>query len=312
MFFSDRAHPVADRAASGTCPVPATGRGVRAGAGALRLRTNPFRQRQGTDARESLPLHPPQALQVQLRWQPRAAGQVAGDLPRRFGPGPGASRRGSRLHPVSGRPSPAPIPAGLGGTQSRLHDKTKTQSRLHDKTNRYEENQPGGFKMKHHLTISDAPWPARRRHRSSPLQRQLGTAGSAWAAEPPPLGEKEIVYALPGGGSALVMVNGSHPDAGGRRLRGRAQDDGDWGSSTQALANGDLDVFSSAFLPGQQSHVNKYEDKLDFLGTSYAPVPSGLMAPAYVRVQHHRGPQGSQRSGTRSRGRSTAGVRAGA
>ena len=50
----------------------------------------------------------------------------------------------------------------------------------------------------------------------------------------------------------------------------------------QGLATGDVDVFSSAFLPGQQSHINKHEGKLDVIGTSYAPVPSGLMAPAYV------------------------------
>ena len=42
-----RAHPVVGRAASGTCPVPASGRGVRAGAGALRLRTDSVRPRKG-------------------------------------------------------------------------------------------------------------------------------------------------------------------------------------------------------------------------------------------------------------------------
>ena len=112
------------------------------------------------------------------------------------------------------------------------------------------------------------------------LATVLGTAGSA-QAEPPALGKKEIVYALPGGGSALVMVSVASRmlEAVGYEVDHRTITTG---LVYPALANGDVDVFSSAFLPGQQSHVNKYEDKLDFLGTSYAPVPSGLMAPAYV------------------------------
>ena len=112
------------------------------------------------------------------------------------------------------------------------------------------------------------------------LATVLGTAGSA-QAEPPPLGEKEIVYALPGGGSALVMVTVATRmlEAVGYEVEHKTMATG---LVYAALANGDLDVFSSAFLPGQQSHVNKYEGKLDLLGTSYAPVPSGLMAPAYV------------------------------
>ena len=112
------------------------------------------------------------------------------------------------------------------------------------------------------------------------LATVLGMAGSA-QAEPPALGKKEIVYALPGGGSALVMVSVASRmlEAVGYEVDHRTITTG---LVYPALANGDVDVFSSAFLPGQQSHVNKYEDKLDFLGTSYAPVPSGLMAPAYV------------------------------
>lgn len=59
------------------------------------------------------------------------------------------------------------------------------------------------------------------------------------------------------------------------------------GSIYQGLPTGDVDVFSSAFLPGQQSHINKHEGMLDYLGTSYAAVPPGLMAPAYVPVNTH-------------------------
>ena len=108
----------------------------------------------------------------------------------------------------------------------------------------------------------------------------FGPAGSAWA-DPPPLGKKKIVYALPGGGSALVMLNVASKmlERVGYDVEKKTMA---LGLIYQGLATGDVDVFSSAFLPGQNSHVNKHEGKLDFLGTSYAPVPSGLMAPAYV------------------------------
>ena len=108
----------------------------------------------------------------------------------------------------------------------------------------------------------------------------FGPAGSV-RADPPPLGKKDIVYALPGGSSALVMLNVASKmlERVGYEVEQKTMA---LGLIYQGLATGDIDVFSSAFLPGQHSHVNKHEGKLDFIGTSYAPVPSGLMAPAYV------------------------------
>ena len=112
------------------------------------------------------------------------------------------------------------------------------------------------------------------------LGAMVGSTASSWA-EPPPVGKKKIVYALPGGSSALIMLK-----TASKMLNkiGYEVDERTMGTGLiyQGLATGDVDLMSSGFLPGQHPHVNKHEDKLDILGTSYAPVPSGLMAPAYV------------------------------
>ena len=112
------------------------------------------------------------------------------------------------------------------------------------------------------------------------LATVVGSAGQSWA-EPPPLGKKKIIYPQPGGGSAQVMLQVTS-----KMLQkvGYEVDEKKMATGLiyQALATGDVDFMSSAFLPGQHPHVNTHEAKLDFIGTSYAPVPSGLMAPAYV------------------------------
>jgi glycine betaine/proline transport system substrate-binding protein len=112
------------------------------------------------------------------------------------------------------------------------------------------------------------------------LATVVGSAASSWA-DAPPLGKKKIIYPQPGGGSAQVMLQVTSKML---QLIGYEVDEKKMATGLiyQALATGDVDFMSSAFLPGQHPHVNKHEAKLDFIGTSYAPVPSGLMAPGYV------------------------------
>ncbi len=50
----------------------------------------------------------------------------------------------------------------------------------------------------------------------------------------------------------------------------------------QALATGKADLFSSAYLPGQQAYFNRQPGKLDIVSMSYGPVSGGLMVPSYV------------------------------
>ena len=109
----------------------------------------------------------------------------------------------------------------------------------------------------------------------------VGSAASSWA-DPPPLGKKKLIYAFSGGTSSLTMMKVASKmlQKVGYEVDERQMQTG---LIYRALANGDIELFSSAFLPGQHSHVNKHEAKLDFIGTSYAPVPSGLMVPAYVK-----------------------------
>jgi glycine betaine/proline transport system substrate-binding protein len=58
----------------------------------------------------------------------------------------------------------------------------------------------------------------------------------------------------------------------------------DTGLIYQSLSTGDVDVFFNAWLPGQQSYLNKLGDKIDILATSAGPTPGGLMVPSYVNV----------------------------
>ena len=101
------------------------------------------------------------------------------------------------------------------------------------------------------------------------------------ARDLPPVGKKKIIYGNPGAGSALIFITTATILL---EKIGYEVDSKKMGTGLiyQGLATGDVDLMSTAFLPGQHPHVNKHEDKLDFIGTSYAPVPSGLLAPAYV------------------------------
>ncbi len=99
----------------------------------------------------------------------------------------------------------------------------------------------------------------------------------------PPLGKKTIVWAYGPWGTGRVMT------AMGKMLLEKIGYSVDMklldvGLSYQAMVSGKADIFSSAYLPGQQAYFNKYGPKLDILSMSYGPVPGGLVVPSYVPV----------------------------
>lgn len=58
----------------------------------------------------------------------------------------------------------------------------------------------------------------------------------------------------------------------------------DTGLIYQSISTGAVDTFFSAWLPGQQSYLNKLGDKIDLIGTASGPTPGGLVVPSYVNV----------------------------
>ncbi len=58
----------------------------------------------------------------------------------------------------------------------------------------------------------------------------------------------------------------------------------DTGLIYQALSTGAVDTFFSAWMPGQQSYLNKLGDKIDIIGTASGPAPGGLVVPGYAPV----------------------------
>jgi glycine betaine/proline transport system substrate-binding protein len=109
------------------------------------------------------------------------------------------------------------------------------------------------------------------------------TSTQAIAREPPPLGEKTIIYTYGPWGSGEVVT-----DIGALMLKRLGYDVRlklvDVGLAYEALASGKAELFSSAYLPGQQQYLNAQAGKIDILSVSYTPVPGGLMVPAYVPV----------------------------
>lgn len=59
----------------------------------------------------------------------------------------------------------------------------------------------------------------------------------------------------------------------------------DTGLAYAALASGTGDVWSGAWLPGQQSYLNKHGDKLDILAMAYLPTPGGLVVPGFTDIR---------------------------
>ena len=108
-------------------------------------------------------------------------------------------------------------------------------------------------------------------------------SSSSLAAEPLPLGKPEIVYAHATWSSSRVLyeVGKQLLEKIGYKVNDKVLDTGIIYAS---LASGQVDLFSSSWLPGQQSYLNKYGDKIDLVSFSVVPVPGGLMVPSYVDV----------------------------
>jgi glycine betaine/proline transport system substrate-binding protein len=97
----------------------------------------------------------------------------------------------------------------------------------------------------------------------------------------PPLGKQSIVWAYgPWGTGRFVTAMGKMLlEKIGYTVDMKLLD---VGLSYQAMVSGKADIFSSAYLPGQQAYFEKYGPQLDILSMSYGPVPGGLMVPSYV------------------------------
>src|SRR5260221_5762024 len=115
------------------------------------------------------------------------------------------------------------------------------------------------------------------------LVLSCGLSTAARADDYPPLGSPKIVYTH--GTWAAGLVTTDVAVAMLKRL-GYEVDAKlvDVGLAYQALASGKADIFSSAYLPGQQKYLNAQAGKVEILSVSYTPVPGGLMVPSYVPV----------------------------
>lgn len=109
------------------------------------------------------------------------------------------------------------------------------------------------------------------------------SVGRAEAKDLPPLGDETIVYAHGQWGSGRTVTEAVSIllERMGYTVEQKLLDTG---LAYQALAEGEADLWSSAFLPGQQQYFNKRGDQLDIISMSYTPVPAGLMVPAYMQV----------------------------
>lgn len=102
-------------------------------------------------------------------------------------------------------------------------------------------------------------------------------------AEPAPLGKEKITIAHASWSSSLGIT------ALGKLLLEKIGyqvelKQLDTGLIYQALSTGSVDVFFSAWLPGQQSYLTKLGNKLDMISVSTGPTPGGLVVPAYVDI----------------------------
>ena len=104
---------------------------------------------------------------------------------------------------------------------------------------------------------------------------------AAGAADAPALGKATIEYAAPSwaSGRMITEVGKILLEKVGYKVNVKLLDTG---VIYQSLATNKMDVFSVAWLPGQQSYFNKFGDSLEILSMSYGPVPGGLMVPTYV------------------------------
>lgn len=103
------------------------------------------------------------------------------------------------------------------------------------------------------------------------------------AAEAPPLGKKKIIWTHGPWGTGLVVTHM------GKVLLEKIGYEVDMkllevGLAYQAMATGQAEIWSSAYLPGQDSYLNKHGENLEILSVSYGPVPGGLLVPGYVSI----------------------------
>ncbi|MSO92508.1 MAG: glycine betaine ABC transporter substrate-binding protein [Rhodospirillales bacterium] len=105
----------------------------------------------------------------------------------------------------------------------------------------------------------------------------------AGAAEPPALGKKKIIWTHGPWASGLVVTYMGKflLEKAGYEVEMKLLDTG---LAYQAIGTGQAEIWSSAYLPGQDSYLNKHGDNLDILSVSYGPVPGGLAVPGYVAV----------------------------
>jgi glycine betaine/proline transport system substrate-binding protein len=113
-------------------------------------------------------------------------------------------------------------------------------------------------------------------------------ASPSHGAEPPPLGKPEIMYAHAAwsSGRVLYALGKTLLERLGYKVNDKVLDTGIIYTS---LASGQVDLFSSSWLPGQQSYLNRYGDKIELISFSIVPVPGGLMVPSYVDVSSIEG-----------------------
>jgi glycine betaine/proline transport system substrate-binding protein len=106
----------------------------------------------------------------------------------------------------------------------------------------------------------------------------------AFAADPPPLGKTIITYGHATWSSSrmLYALSKTLLEKIGYTVQDKVLDTGIIYAS---LASNQVDVFSSAWLPGQQSYLNKYGDKIDIISFSIVPAPGGLMVPSYMSIK---------------------------
>jgi ABC-type proline/glycine betaine transport system substrate-binding protein len=102
-------------------------------------------------------------------------------------------------------------------------------------------------------------------------------------AEAPPLGKDKLTIAHASWSSSLgiTMLGKLLLEKIGYKVDLKQLDTG---LIYQSLSTGSVDVFFSAWLPGQQSYLNKLGNKLDLISMAYGPAPGGLAVPAYVPV----------------------------
>jgi glycine betaine/proline transport system substrate-binding protein len=111
----------------------------------------------------------------------------------------------------------------------------------------------------------------------------LAVCVSQASAAPPELGKGTVVIGMTSWSSStsITAVGKLLLEKIGYKVETKQLDTG---LIYQSLSTGDVDLFFNAWLPGQQSYLNKLGDKIDIVSTSSGPTPGGLLVPSYVNV----------------------------